>query len=263
MTTNLGPPLKVFLRNVKSLILREMRTRFGGHQIGYLWALLEPLGAVLMLSIIFSTGLRGREPSVGDSWILFFAAGLLPYNTYRACTQAINKTLRGSRSLLFFPIIKPIDTYIAPIILETLTLFIVMNTVFFVYFAMYGSGLPDSIVMMTLPFLYLAVMGFSLGIINATISLYFKAWMKFWKVINKPMFFISGILYTAETLPAPIQNILYYNPVLHCVEWARSGYFKGWYSGFLDLQFLNTVVIALLFTALMLERSFRRQISQA
>lgn len=256
---NLGSPFLVFRRNIRSLILREMRTRFGGHSLGYIWALLEPLGMIMALALIFSTGLKGREPALGDSYILFFTVGLIPFTAYRATQQAVNKAMRGGKTLLFFPIIKPIDNVVAMVVLDTLTLVIVMNTVFVVYWIMYGSGLPDNVFMTVLPVFYVATIGFSFGVINNALSLYVPSWPKFWKIANKPMFFISGIFYLAESLPPNIQKILWWNPILHAVEWARSGYFGEWNSKFASLYYLHSVIFILFFTALLLERTMRRQ----
>ena len=258
---SLGSPLQVFGRNVWSLMLREMRTKFGDQQLGYLWALLEPIGMIAALALIFSTGLRGRTPALGDSFILFFATGMVPYTSYKTVMSAINRAMKSNKNLLFFPVIKPIDTYIAPLILETITMMIVMLVIFLVYFSFYSTGLPDRWAVTFIPFVYCGIIGFSMSVINNSINSYFNTWQKIFKLLNRPMFFISGVFFIAESLPLAIRKILYYNPILHITEWVRTGYFKGFESRFLDLYYLNGFTIAILFIALLLERTLRRRMS--
>jgi len=58
MQTTYHHPFSIMLRNIWSLILREMRTRFGSQTLGFLWAVLEPIGMIAVLALIFSTGLK-------------------------------------------------------------------------------------------------------------------------------------------------------------------------------------------------------------
>ena len=256
----LGSPFHIFLRNVWSLMLRDMRTRFSEQSLGFLWAIMEPVGMIAVLALLFSTGLRGREPALGESYILFFASGMLPYSAYKQVTGAINRSSKGNRSLLFFPIVKPIDAYAASMVLETTVMVVVMCIIFIAYHIAFGGGLPDSFIMTIVPFIYSALIGFSIGIFNVCVGSVFKAWIKIFKMMSRPMFFISGIFFLAESLPRTIQNILYYNPILHITEWARQGYYAEFQSDFLDLYYLNGFTIAALFVALALERTMRRQV---
>ncbi|WP_260008654.1 hypothetical protein [Leisingera sp. M527] len=58
-----------------------MSTRYGRTPGGYLWAILEPMAAILFLAIGFSLVIR--SPSLG-SFLLFYATGFLPFNLYQS-----------------------------------------------------------------------------------------------------------------------------------------------------------------------------------
>ena len=77
-----GPPRFRHLRVVAALMLREMDTRFGRAAGGYLWAIAQPLGAILLLAVAFSLMLR--TPPMGTSFMLFYATGIVPFNMYRS-----------------------------------------------------------------------------------------------------------------------------------------------------------------------------------
>ena len=60
-------------RTIAALMMREMATTYGRSPGGYLWALVEPIGAVAILTLLFS--LAFPAPPMGKSFGLFYATG--------------------------------------------------------------------------------------------------------------------------------------------------------------------------------------------
>ena len=58
-----------------ALFIREIQTRFGGFRLGIIWAFLEPISHILVLTILFSL-LRDRDGFYGISFALFFPFGV-------------------------------------------------------------------------------------------------------------------------------------------------------------------------------------------
>lgn len=56
------------MRSVSALMLREMSTRYGRTPGGYIWAILEPLGMIIILGLAFA--LLVRVPAMGTSFLL-------------------------------------------------------------------------------------------------------------------------------------------------------------------------------------------------
>ncbi len=256
---DLGSPLQIFARNTLSLVLREMRSRYSEQKLSYVWALLEPLGWITMLSLLFmATGTH--TPPIGDSFILFFCTGVVPFNIYSQTAGAVQNAIGMNKPLLYFPIIKPIDPFVSRAILEVVTHITVMVVIIGSYSFMFGGEPPEDWLNVIAPIALLAVIGFNTGVINCVIIAHFKEWRNIWGVISRPLFFLSGIFYVVEKFPPSVQDILYWNPILHCVEWLRSGYFRGFDSNFVDPLFVSFVTLLGFFVALSLERIYRKKI---
>ena len=86
------------LRVLFALVVREMGAKFGRSWGGYLWAILEPLGGIVLLSIVFSLALR--TPPLGTSFTLFYASGIIPFflfsNVSRSVAAAISHEPRAA-----------------------------------------------------------------------------------------------------------------------------------------------------------------------
>lgn len=257
--SDLGTPLQVFLRNTISLTLREMRSKFGNQKLSYVWALIEPLGWILMLSMLFMA-MGTRTPPVGDSFVIFFATGFVPFSAFRDTGNVVRNAVQANKPLLYFPVIKPMDTFVSRALLESLTqatvLALIVGGHSFIFQTIPDADWLDVFV----PFFLLVVMGFNTGIINCVIMAYFSTWAQIWNVVSRPLLLVSGLFYTAESLPQEGQDILYWNPIMHCIEWVRTGFFPGFESNFLDVQYVLIWAFGGLFLALVLERMFRNKI---
>ncbi|MDZ4096301.1 MAG: sugar ABC transporter permease, partial [Paracoccaceae bacterium] len=120
-------------RTVVALMLREMTTTYGRSAGGYLWALLEPVGGIILLTTVISAGLQLRKPSLGISFAMFYATGILSFQLYLRMQQKISQSITYSRALLRYPAVTFVDAILARFLINMITqaaiLFIVIGTI--------------------------------------------------------------------------------------------------------------------------------------
>ncbi|WP_283176232.1 hypothetical protein [Gemmobacter sp. 24YEA27] len=116
------------LRVILALLIREMITTFGRSRLGYLWAVLEPVGGIVVLTLGFS--ILFKQPPVGTSFSLFYATGFIPFACYTNSYAQISTALKANRMLLFYPAVTFMDVVFARLILLLMTQFTVAFLVF-------------------------------------------------------------------------------------------------------------------------------------
>ena len=116
------------MRTIIALVLREMGATYGQSPGGYVWAVVQPIGIICILSVGFS--LLVRSPSLGTSFLLFYATGFLPFDMYNILTQKISGALTYSRPLLAYPRVTWLDAILGRFVLNVLTLLTVSSIVF-------------------------------------------------------------------------------------------------------------------------------------
>ncbi|RMH39575.1 MAG: ABC transporter, partial [Deltaproteobacteria bacterium] len=78
--------------------------------------------------------------------------------------------------------------------------------------------------------------------------------------LMRPLFWISGIFFVADQLPARARDALLANPVLHCTELVRAGWFPSYSAQYVDVGYVALWALSLWCVALTLERSVRGRI---
>lgn len=258
LTSSLGKALRCQTRVVGALILREMRVRFGRSQLGYLWAIAEPLAYVVAFSAMFH--FMDRHPPFGNSMALFFATGILPFQLFRNIGQQLTGAFSANQALLTYPIVQPIDTIIARTILEAATSLFIMLVVLSAFILAGDASMPANVIRLLEATALLTLLGLGYGLICAVIITRFNAWQNISRLILTPMLFMSGVFYSLDMLPPNLRHIVVWNPVVHGVEMFRDGYYSNYRAGAVDPFYLLAWGLSLTFIALAMERTVRGRI---
>ena len=250
--------LKVQKRVIKALLFREILAQYGATKIGYLWAIILPMSQTIVMSVIFwSIGRGDMFGSDFGSITLFIATGFLPLNLFTNISNQIMHSNTANNALFGYPLVLPFDAMLSRLILSSITtLFSFFITLFILFQLNFWPPEIDSILRTSGAVAISILLGFGVGLINAYLVLFFPSYQNIYSIITRPLMFMSGVFYLAsdKLMPQSILDILYYNPLLHCTEWLRSGFYNGWESKFTDLNYLLTFTVISLFLGLLLQR---------
>ncbi len=248
----LADTAKIQGRVLLALMLREARTRYGGRQFGYLWALLEPILHISFLSALFT--LAGRSAALGESIPVFVATGMATYLGFR---NVMNRTRQGygtSESLLGFPIVKVPDVFMARALLELATwllaTFLILGGLIFLD---YGP-MPRDILVMLLAIVELFAIGFGAGTVIGVIAQFVPAIGSILKFPLRMLYFVSGVFYLPESMVPAFRDVIAWNPVMHGISLFREGYYKFYDSNMLDREYLAYWAISCVLAALLTTR---------
>ncbi len=244
-------------RVIGALVLRETRVVFGDTQLGYFWAIINPALGTLVLVLIFSS--VGRSPAFGTSFALFFATGILPFQTYSKLSNGLMTAISSSRGLLSYPLVKETDLLFSKYILVTLTYLMIIVVFFTMIILGDDAPLPARVEECATAFTALSLFGFGVGVTNAVLFRLWPTWRQVESILSKPLFFLSGIFYVPGDFPTHIVKILAWNPILHGIEWFREGYYGNYDSIVLSKTYLLTCTFALLLFGFLSERLYRKK----
>lgn len=237
------------LRTISALMLREMSTRYGRSPGGYVWAVIEPMGAILLLSFGFS--LLVTAPSLGNNFILFYASGYLTFNMYQQLSLTVARSIQFSKPLLFYPAVTWIDAVLARSILNTLTSTMVSGIILVAILSLLETRTTIDIGPVIFSLFLAMLLGIGVGVMNCALLGLYPAWDLVWSIVTKPLFLASAIFYIYEDMPQVVQNVLWYNPLVHISGIMRSGIYPTYVPEYVSLPFvlasaLTTMVLGLM-----------------
>jgi len=248
------------LRTIMALIMREMTARFGSSPGGYIWALAQPLGRVIVLSFIFQLVLR--SPSLGNSFILFYATGYLVFILSLNISQIVATALKFSQSPLKYPAVSWIDALAGRIILNTLTGLVVACLILGGIIVIVDPPVVLGFGAILTAYLMAFSTGIGVGLMNCVIIGFFPVWNIVWKIMKRPLFLVSGVIYIYEDLPLVAQDILWYNPLIHVTGCMRSGFYAIYEPQFISPVYVFGLSLPMIALGLMLMRRFHREIME-
>ena len=242
-----------FIRVQFAMIMREMATSYGKSYFGYLWAILDPIGAIAILSIAFS--LAFGAPALGESFPLFYATGYIPFVVYRTMQQQINGSIRENKQLLFYPRVTYLDAIISRVVLTLMTQLLVAIIVFGGLMIIYDIDAHINLGYVFIALLASCVLGLGVGMLNCVIIHHFPGWRYIWGVLNRPLFLMSCIFYLFDSLPQWAQSILWFNPIVHLIGLTRMSFYAHYKGDYVTIiNPLLVGVITLLLGLIMLRR---------
>ena len=239
-------------------MLREMSTRYGRTPGGYLWAVIEPVGALIVLSLLFS--ILVRAPSLGNSFILFYASGYLPHLVFMTISGQVQGSITFSKPLLQYPAVSWIDAILARFTLNLLTSIAVFCIVFAGILMVTETTTPLSLGPIVLAIALAALMALGFGALNCLLMGLFSAWENIWGMLTRPLFLISGIFFIYEDIPPALQEILWYTPWIHITGLARTGVFPTYTPSYISIELVMLWALVPLFFGLLLLRRFHKDI---
>jgi len=254
-------PLRAQAQIIYALMLRDMRSRFFGNALGFAVAVAWPLVHIIILLLMYTAS--GRVTPYGDSLVLFFSTGLVPFITFSYMSRFIMYSLIMNRPLLGFPIVKITDVLFARSILECLGAIIMTIALLIILWFCDIDFVPHDIVQASFAFGSCILLGLGLGVVNAMIAMAFPMWATGYTLIVIALYASSGILFVPDSLPEILRYYLSFNPVLQSVEWMRSAYYDGYGTLVLDKGYVLTWGVLTLFGGLFIERFVRSRLLQA
>lgn len=244
---NLLRSLKIQARVVFALLMREIITRYGRHNIGFAWLFGEPMLFTAGVAILWKILHTGNSNSSHEINIIAYAITsystvLVWRNTIGRCTLAIEPNL----SLLAHRNVRPIDFFISRIILELAGTTISAIVMLAIAIALGIIPQPASILTMLWGWLLLCWYATAMGLLIGGLSEYSELVERLWHPISYFQLPISGAFAMASWLPPGLRNIVLLFPVPNCVEIFRYGYFGNTITPYYHTAY--TCIICLILT---------------
>lgn len=223
-------------RIVRALLLRETLTRYGRHNIGFLWLFVEPMIFTLGVTTIWSYA----HASSGSA-LPIVAFALTGYSTvlmWRNMPSRCITAIEPNQTLLYHRYVKVVDFYIARILLEGMgaTISFALLSILFIYVGWLSP--PEDVLQVIGGWLMIFWFGAALALLVGSLGYKNELVDRIWHPIAYLTFPLSGAGFLAEALPTRARELLLYVPMVNGVEYLREGYFGSVIHAYYDMGYM-------------------------
>ena len=250
--------LQVQGRVIGALLRREMLTRYGRHNIGFLWLFVEPMIFTIGVTILWTAtkSVHGSDLPIVAFALTGYSSVLLWRNMPGRCIGALQNNL----ALMYHRNIKVMDIYIARLLIEFggATISFVVLTLLFL--AIDWIAPPDDILKVFAGWLLIAWFGSALAIALGGLSHLSELVDKLWHPFSYLLFPLSGAAFLVAALPQFAQELVLWIPIVHGIEFVREGFFGARAQAIYDLGYLIPFNLVLTLIALIALRYVSRRV---
>ena len=192
-----------------SLVKKDLRTRYKGSVLGFLWTFLNPLLQLIVYSIVFSFVMRVKM----ENYYMYMFVGLLPWIFFCNALQLGAISIVSNRDLIkkiYFPrLVLPIATLGSSFMNFLFSLIVLI-------IALLVSGIGVSIYFLYVPILCIILLIFaaSFTLTLAACNVYLRDLEHIMGIVIMSWFYAVPILYPIEMVPNEFQTIYRLDPIV-------------------------------------------------
>lgn len=235
-STTFASALGTQLRVIGATILRELHTRFGRENIGYLWFVLEPTllaSGIAVIHVVTSRPLRDNMDVAP-----FYITGYCLYMLFRSNVNRASSVITSNRTLLYHRPITLADLVIARSLLEAAAIILTLYLLLGACAVLHLGHLPGRPLLL---FLSVALMSW----ISTGLAMIICAASEKSAIVDRlvhPITYLilpaSGLFFVLDWLPSPYRDILAWFPITQIEELAREGQFANFHSQYINIAYL-------------------------
>ena len=245
-------------RVLRALLLREVITRFGRHNLGVLWLFGEPM--LFTIGVMTLWIVSGLSHSSNLPITAFAITGYSSVLLWRNCATRSGGAIQANINLLYHRNVRVIDLFLTRILIEIAGASASFAILSIIFISLGLMSPPVDILLVLSGWLMLAWFGAALALVIGAGTAYSEIVERLWHPAAYLLFPLSGAAFMVEWLPMHLRQPVLVLPMVHGVEMLRAGYFGNAVRTHFDASYMAIVCLLLTLLGLFLARDAGRRV---
>lgn len=211
---------------VESLVSRELKARYRGSVLGFLWSFVNPLLVLLTYTLVFTVILPNRQPEI-QPYFLFLFCGILPWTWFQASLAESSGVIIASGNLIK-KVLFPAEVLPTVSVLANLVHFLLGLPILVAFLAWKGH-LAWTALLLPLPILVQLVLTLGLALFLSALTVHFRDIQNILTHVLHLWFFATPVIYSYAAIGEGtlLRRALRLNPMTHVVVTYQQMLFHG------------------------------------
>lgn len=204
------------------LIKRDIQVKYRNSVLGIFWSFLEPLLSMIIMTIIFAFIFKRSIPN----FPVYYLIGRVAFQLFQSGTQGSLKSIIGNIGILK-SVYVPKYLYSLASVMSAFVTFLLSLIILFAVMIATNVQFTLYIVFASLPVIILLILTIGVGLILATVTVFFRDIEHLYGIFIMLLMYASAIFYPADIIPPQYQFILTINPVYGIIDCLRTVLLNG------------------------------------
>ena len=198
----------------------DVRDRYAGAGLGFVWNILQPLSLILIFTIVFTSILKNTAP-IPVHYTVYLCSAMLPWTAFADCiNRGTNAFIHNAIYLRKLPI--PEQVFVAQSALST-AISLAISYALLIIVAVCLKHYPSwHWLLLPIPMALLIGMGFGIGTALGTLNAFIRDVGQLVPVLLQIGFWTYPIVYHRQHLPEPFSQWVVWNPLFPFFESIRA-----------------------------------------
>lgn len=201
---------------LRNSVRKELRARYKGSVLGFLWTFINPLLQLVVYSFVFNRIMRVTPPE-GVNYTLWLFVALVPWTCISSTIlQSTNIIIQNGNLIkkIYFPrMILPLSLTLTNMINMILTFLIVILVVL-----IGGSPLTFHYLWLPLVFVVQFILLFGFALLFSVANVFFRDLEHIMSIVVMVWFYVTPIIYTIKLIPENYWFYMKLNPVFGLID---------------------------------------------
>ena len=208
---------------ISNLVRKDLRGRYKGSVLGFLWTFINPLFQLIVYTIVFATILRSDI----DKYYLFLFVALIPWIFFSTCLTGAATCFLGQSAIvtkIYFPReVLPIS-FVTSAFVNMLYCFIIV----FIVVAFSGVGFVlEALIWLPIVMAIEYILGLGIALISSSITVYFRDLEHILGILSLAWMYMTPIMYSSDVVPKAYQFYFNLNPMTPIISAYRDILYYG------------------------------------
>lgn len=202
----------------RELALTSFKLKYAGSALGYMWSLMRPLMIFGMLYLVFALFLLKGRTAPGENFPVELLIGIIAWTFFAEATTASVSAVVANGEVLRKALFPRWILVVAAVMSAAMTLVVNFSLILVLGLALRWYVIGWQSLLVPLLLLELVVLSLGVGMILASVFVYYRDVGYIWEILQLLLFYASAILFPLSLVPGHLQWLVALNPLAQVVE---------------------------------------------
>jgi ABC-2 type transport system permease protein len=215
-----------YRRILKLLVRRDLKVRYAGSALGYLWTVLDPLLMSVVYWFVFEKIFHRTAGPGFSPFMIYLVSGQLAWSWFAGGVSGVTRALRAEAQMVRSSNV-PRELWVLRVVVSKGLEYLFGLPVLVLFALVYVVAPSKYIILLPVGWALEALLLIGIGLIVAPAAVLVKDLERIIPIVMRVLFYASPVLYSISLVPPSIRELFSYNPAVGFLTLTHAAFFPA------------------------------------